>query len=59
MKAKYIIQAIAALREAEHLNYSTPPQVFGRVLADLAAVRMDLQVYSRLGDVEIEIEEAA
>lgn len=59
MKAKYIIAALEAMRDAERLNYSTAPEVFGKVLANLAGARIDLQVNSGLNDVAIEVDKVA
>ena len=56
MKAKYIIEAIQAMKAAESMTYSTPPEVMGKVQAELTMARCSLQAFSGLNDVEVSVE---
>lgn len=56
MKAKYIMNAIEAMRVAEGLSATMPPSEFGVILARLAVARIELTVYSGLRDVDLPVE---
>ena len=56
MKARYILEAIAAMKAADRINYSMEPHEFGTIKGSLAFARINLEVESGLRDVEIEIE---
>lgn len=56
MKAKYLIAAIDAMREANDITYSMTPEKLGTILAKLQMARIDLQVHSGLSDVELSVE---
>jgi hypothetical protein len=56
MKAQYILEAIAAMKEADRLAYTMDPKEFGRISGRLILARSALEAHCGLNDVEVEIE---
>jgi hypothetical protein len=55
LKAKYILEAIAAMKEAERLGFLMEPKEFGTIIFRLMMARSDLEVNSGLRETEVEI----
>lgn len=50
------MNAIAAMQAVDNLSYSTDPKEFARIIINVRHAAIQLQIYSHLDDVEIEIE---
>lgn len=59
MKAKYILEAIAAMKDAERLGYLMPADEFGKIVSRLMLARSDLARHSGLGEIEVVVEKEA
>jgi len=56
MKAKYILEAIDAMKTAIHIERDASPHAWVDNQCKLISAMTSLKVYSGLGDIEITIE---